>query len=80
MLPQPIECDVVLEDSDSVLLTVALPVVPRVGEELDLDLGDARSTNDGVYLVCAVRYHLRPRRLTVNGALFGTRVVVRRLG
>ena len=60
-----------------VLVTLSLPVVPRVGEELDLDLTGARSAADGVYVVRAVRYHARPRKLTRSGDLFGVRLIVR---
>jgi hypothetical protein len=34
---QPIECDVVLEGSSEIMVTLSLLVVPRVGEELDLE-------------------------------------------
>ncbi len=76
---QPIECDVVLESSSETLVTLSLPVIPRVGEELDLDLTGERSGSDGLYVVQAVRYHARPRKLTRMGDLFGVRLVVRPL-
>jgi hypothetical protein len=72
----PIECDIVMESSSDVLLTVMLPVVPRIGEELDLDLGGGGRAAEGVYVVRAVRYHLRPRRFTRSGDLFGVRLLV----
>jgi hypothetical protein len=71
----PVECDILLEGSLELLLTVSLPTVPRVGEELDLDLGGGRA-GEGIYVIRAVRYHLRPRRLTRAGDLFGVRLLV----
>lgn len=73
---QPIECDIVLEGSNELLVTLALPLVPRVGEELDLDMTGAMGAVGGLYLVTAVRYHARPRRITRTGDLFGVRIVV----
>jgi hypothetical protein len=73
---QPIECDIVLAGSDETLVTLSLPVVPRVGEELDLDVAGARGAAEGCYLVVGVRYHARPRKLTRMGDLFGVRIVV----
>jgi hypothetical protein len=78
-LSQPIECDFVLEDSQEVLVTLSLTLVPRVGEEVDLDLTGSRQSREGIYVVCGVRHHLRPRRLTRTGDLFGVRVTVRPL-
>ena len=76
---QPIECDIVLDGSDEVLVTLSFPVVPRIGEELDLDLTGARAAAAGVYRVRAVRYHARPRRLTRSDDLFGVRLLVQPL-
>lgn len=73
---QPIECDIVEEGSNEMLVTLSLPVVPRVGEELDLDLTGSRSAAEGCYRVVGVRYHARPRKLTRTGDLFGVRIVV----
>jgi hypothetical protein len=73
---QPIECDVVLEGSSEIMVTLSLPVVPRVGEELDLDLTGARGAIDGLYVVRTVRYHARPRKFTRSGDLFGVRLLV----
>ena len=75
-IPQPIECDVVLESSQEVLVTLSLPIVPHQGEEIDLDLTGTRAGAEGIYVVRAVRYHMRPRKLTRHGDLFGVRVVV----
>jgi hypothetical protein len=73
---QPIECDVVVAGAGEVLVTLSLPVVPRVGEELDLDLVGARGAAEGFYRVVAVRYHMRPRKVTRSGDLFGVRLTV----
>lgn len=73
---QPIECDIVLEGSCESLITLSLPVVPRVGEEVDLDLSGARRSASGLYRVVSVRYHTRPRVLTRTGDLFGVRLTV----
>ena len=75
-ITQPVECDVLVEGSRAILATLSLPVVPRVGEEIDLDLTGARSSADGIYVVRAVRYHIRPRTLTRNGDLFGVQLLV----
>jgi hypothetical protein len=73
---QPIECDIVLAGSNDTLVTLSLPVVPRVGEELDLDVTGERGAAAGFYRVVGVRYHARPRKLTRTGDLFGVRIVV----
>ncbi len=45
---QAIECDLVLEGNSRALLTVQVPVVPRIGEELALDLpGQCTSSLSG---------------------------------
>ena len=59
---------------------MATEEAPRVGEEVDLDLTGARSGAEGVYVVLAVRYHVRPRTFTRDGDLFGVRITLRPLG
>jgi hypothetical protein len=49
--------------------------VPRVGEELDLDL-DRQSPGGGVYRVVRIRYHVRPRALVRTDDLLGISVFV----
>jgi hypothetical protein len=48
--------------------------VPRVGEELDLDLD--RHQAGGVYRVVRVRYHVRPRALVRTDDLLGISIFV----
>ena len=72
---QAIDCDLVLEGSGQVLRTVQLPVVPHVGDELDLDLAE-HGGGGALYRVLRVRYHVRPRRLTMRDDLFGVTVFV----
>ncbi len=72
---QAIECDLVVEGNSQALLTVQVPVVPKIGEELELDLpGDSNETH--LYRVVGVRYHIRPRRLTMRDDLFGLAVYI----
>jgi hypothetical protein len=70
-----IDCDLVLEADGHVLRTVQLPVVPQVGDELELDLG-GRGASGRLYRVVRVRYHVRPRRITMRDDLFGVSVFV----
>ena len=72
---QAIECDLVLEANGQVLQTVQLPIVPRVGEELDLDLA-GQDVASPVYRVVRVRHHVRPRRMTLRDDLFGVYLFV----
>ena len=71
----PIECDVIDATSDEKLRTVVLPLVPRIGDELDLDLGE-RGAGDGLYRVVRVRFHVRPRKLVRTDDLFGVAIYV----
>ena len=77
--PQAIECDLLLAADGQTLRTVQLPVVPRVGDELELDLsGDPA---DGrLYRVVGVRYHVRPRKLTMRDDLFGVALFLEPVG
>lgn len=70
----PIECDIVEAARGETLRTVRLSVVPRVGEELDLDLD--RQHASGVYRVVRIRYHVRPRALVRTDDLLGISVFV----
>jgi hypothetical protein len=75
---QSIECDVLTADGRA-LCTVQLPVIPRVSDELDIDLG-GRAAGDGLYRVVRVRYHVRPRKFTTRDDLFGVSVFVEPVG
>lgn len=80
MIPTtPIECDIILAESGERIVTLSLPVVPRAGEELDLDLAGARGSSGEYYRVIGVRYHARPRRLTISNDLFGVRIIVEKM-
>ena len=68
-----IDCDLVLEASGAVLRTIQLPVVPHVGDELELDLG-GRGDAGPLYRVVRVRHHVHPRRITMRDDLFGVSV------
>ena len=72
---QAVDCDLILATTGETLHTVQLPVVPRIGEELDLDLPH-RSVESAVLRVVRVRYHVRPRRLTSRDDLFGVLLYV----
>lgn len=74
----PIECDLIDAASDEKLRTVVLPLVPRAGDELDLDLGE-RGAGDGLYQVVRVRFHVRPRKLVRTDDLFGVAIYVARV-
>ena len=65
-----LECDLVDARTQMKLRTVNLPIIPRVGEELDLDLG-GKTSGEGLYRVVSVRYHFRPRKLVRMDDLFG---------
>jgi len=73
---QPFECDLVSAVDGQLLRTVSLPVVPRVGDEVDLDLGGRGGPADRLYRVVRVRYHLRPRKVVRADDLFGIAVYV----
>jgi hypothetical protein len=75
---QAIDCDLVLESNGEVLRTVSVPVVPRVGDELELDISGQRG--GALYRVVRVRYHLRPRRITMRDDLFGVSVFIEPAG
>jgi hypothetical protein len=72
---QAIDCDLVLEADGQMLRTVQLPVVPQVGDEVELDVAGP-GVAGGLYRVVRVRYHVRPRRLTMRDDLFGVSVFV----
>jgi hypothetical protein len=72
---QAIDCDVVLAATGQTVQTLKLPAVPRVGEELDLDLPHEYGEGS-MYRVVRVRYHLRPRRVTTRDDLFGVLLFV----
>ena len=69
----PVECDLIDASTAEKLHTVRLSVIPRVGEELDLDLG---RENSAVYRVVRVLYHVRPRKLVRMDDLFGASIYI----
>ena len=76
---QGIECDLVLEANGQVLRTIRMPVVPMVGDELELDLAEQGAASAS-YRVVRVRYHVRPRRMTLRDDLFGVSVFIEPAG
>lgn len=74
----PLECDVIDAVTDEKLHTVSLAMVPRVGEELDVDSG-GRDPRDGVYRVARIRYHVRRRKIVRTDDLIGISVYVDRV-
>ena len=70
-----LECDLIDASSAEKLHTVRLSVVPRVGEELDLDLGSRETPV--VYRVVRVLYHVRPRKLVRMDDLFGVSIYIK---
>ena len=70
----PVECDLVDVSSGEKLRTVRLPLIPRIGEELDLDLGNRG--NSGIHRVVRVLYHVRPRKLVRTDDLFGLSIYI----
>ena len=70
-----VDCDLVLDSNSQVLRTVQMPVVPHVGDELELDLG-GRGAVGQLYRVVRVRYHVRPRRISMGDDLFGVSVYI----
>jgi hypothetical protein len=70
----PIECDVVDMSDGHTMRTVRLSVVPRVGEEIELDLGGDHA--GGQYRIVRVRYHVRPRAVVRTDDLLGISLFV----
>lgn len=68
-----IECDLINAVDGQKLRTVRLSVVPRIGEELDLDFGENQR---GILRVVQVRYHIRPRKLVRTDDIIGVSVFV----
>jgi len=73
----PLEVDLVDARTGATVRTVKLALVPRIGEEMHLDLG-GRDRGEGVYRVVSVRYHLRPRMIVRTNDLFGITLYVER--
>ena len=73
----PLEVDLVDVITDATVRTVNLALVPRIGEQLYLDLG-GQGSGEGVYRVVSVRYHLRPRMIVRTDDLFGITLYVER--
>ena len=71
----PIECDLIDPASGTNVRTVNLSVIPRVGEELALNLG-GQGGGEGLCRVVAVRYHLRPRKVVRTDDLFGVSLYI----
>ena len=76
---QAIDCDLVLEADGRALRTIQLPVVPHVGDELELDVAGQGAAGQ-LYRVVRLRYHVRPRRITMRDDLFGVSVFVEPAG
>jgi hypothetical protein len=70
----PIECDVVEASDGRTIRTVRLSVVPRIGEEIELDLGG--EPGGGQYRIVRVRYHVRPRAVVRTDDLLGISLFV----
>ena len=68
-----IECDLINAADGQKLRTVRLSIVPRPGEDLDLDFGDDQQ---GVFRVMPVRYHVRPRKLVRMDDLIGVSIFI----
>ena len=74
----PLEVDLVDASTGDTLRTVNLALVPRIGEQLYLDLG-GHGAGEGVYRVASVRYHLRPRMIVRTDDLFGITLYIERM-
>ena len=74
---RPFECDLIESSTNEKLRTVQLSVIPRVGEELDVDLGE-REAASGIYRVARILYHLRPRKVVRTDDLIGISIYVER--
>jgi hypothetical protein len=74
-----IDCDLVLDATGQALQSIQMPVVPRVGDELELDVV-GQGASAPLYRVVRVRYHVRPRRITLRDDLFGVSVFVEPAG
>ena len=70
-----VECDLIDASTAEKLHTVRLTVIPRVGEELDLDLGGREPSI--VYQVVRVLYHVRPRKVVRMDDLFGVSIYIK---
>ena len=68
-----IECDLIDAADGQKLRTVRLSVVPRIGEEVDLDFSEDQQ---GVFRVVQVRYHIRPRKLVRTDDIIGISIFV----
>jgi hypothetical protein len=73
------ECDIIDTASDAKIRTVHVAWVPRVGEEMHLDIGE-RDAADGIYRVTRVLYHVRPRKLVKVDDMLGVSLYVERIG
>ena len=70
-----VECDLIDASTAEKLHTVRLTLIPRVGEELDLDLGGREPSI--VYQVVRVLYHVRPRKVVRMDDLFGVSIYIK---
>lgn len=68
-----IECDLINAADGQNLRTVRLSVVPRIGDELDLDFG---GDQQGVFRVVKLRYHIRPRKLVRTDDIIGVSIFI----
>ena len=71
----PVECDLINASTAAKLHTVRLSVIPRVGEEMDLDVGGRESSI--IYQVVRVLYHVRPRKVVRTDDLFGVSIYIK---
>jgi hypothetical protein len=68
-----IECDLINAADGQKLRTVRLSAIPRIGEEVDLDLG---GSDRGLYHVLRVRYHVRPRKVVRTDDMIGVSLFI----
>lgn len=74
-----IEVDLIDAPSGEKLRMVHIAAIPRVGEEMVLDLGE-REGQQFLYRVVRVLYHVRPRKIVRTDDLIGIALYVERLG
>jgi hypothetical protein len=68
-----IECDLINAADGQKLRTVRLSAIPRIGDELDLDVGGKEG---GIYRVMRVRYHVRPRNVVRTDDMIGVSLFI----
>jgi hypothetical protein len=68
-----IECDLINVSDGERLRTIRMSVLPRAGDELDLDFGEDQQA---IFNVVQVRYHVRPRKLVRMDDLIGVSIFI----